>query len=426
MSISARGRQNLSKIDDLSDALEGGDERAAMDLVKSLPREGNDLFDSDAWRLAEKAIVQGWPNLAVAMINGSKAGSMDMEAALAIASEVDRLDSFEVLSAECDRFDLLRCAYKAKHARGGRPGGEVYGQALERAGRLRLEEWRGACQEGLASRWMARPKMAYELACERWGIPLWSANAAGSMAPESEGAFGAGRGSLDGVESMARHGSALGLPEETLLWSQADVESLAAEGARRGADPLWRADLLAPMLAGWEAARAYLPLAASLAQCIPGDASGRLAANFAKDVVGLGLRRWAPFMLAWSAHQPFGEKEAKAFEPVLRVCVVDASNVGLVAANIDYGSFNARMAVIAVAARQMGAMDDAATAVVGARLADLAGTPERAALFADPPFGAEMRQAWAFFHAESCRLEMGAELRTAHAKDVVRPRARGL
>lgn len=432
MPISARDRKKMSLIDELSDAMDLGVEAGAIALVRGLPAEGDPAIDHDAWMLAERAIAMGWPGLAMAMVEARKAGGMDAGSALAVSGEIDRLDSFEALSAGCGRFDLLRCAYKSRRAGPLGGPGAVHAQAIERAGRLRLGEWEAACQEGLASRWAARPKMAYESACESWGVPLWSANAAGSVGGESQRGLGIealhvlGAQELPfftlGVECMAHEGSALGLPEETLLWSQADVQSLSAETARQGSAPFWRGDLLAPMLAGWEAARIYLPRAASLASGVRKDGSGGLAERFAKDIVELGIQRWAPFMLAWSVHGPFGPAEAKAFEPVLRACVIDASNVGLVAANIDYGSFNARVAVIAVAARQAGAMDDAASAVVAARLHDMAQDPVLSSRFSNLNFGAEMSQAWRFFQAQGCRLEMGAAAQPAMGK----ARARGL
>jgi hypothetical protein len=415
MAYSKRARQRLAAIDDLFDAVKGADEDKALACVAALPKSGGDDVDDDAWRLVMEAIDKGWGRLALAMIQEDKAGGMELDVALDHACESGIYDSYQTLSAPCDRYELLRGAYRAQcGARLARDEGaptddfsSIIRDAIARADHLRMIEWDQAREEGLDKRWSARPRLGYEQSCEAWSVPLWSASAAEPILSEElpDQTKIQSVHALGDVESITQHGSALDLPSDFLLWGPADVRSLVSECAQRNDDALWRPELLVDMADSWRVARKHID---SIKSAVERAHDGRApdAQKLAAKIEKLGIQRWAPFLLAWCAHRAFNESTAKMFEPALRACVIDMSNVGLVAANIDYGSFNARVAVIAMSIRSLGGMDDAAACVISARLEDMASNPVLAKKFVEMPFGPELSKARQYFAAESCRVDM--------------------
>lgn len=214
-------------------------------------------------------------------------------------------------------------------------------------------------------------------------------------------------GAENSVECMRVRGSSLGLPEEFLLWSVPDIEAWRSEiSLSRGASPLGRPDDFEEMARSWAADVELQPAARDEIPKARSKRNPQIAAKLAAGFEKAGAQCWIPFVLCWAQHSGFKDSDSLVLGPLLDAARVDASNVGLLATNLHYGSFNARVARVAGEVRRRGGMDDAAARVVHARWEDLWCAPSVVGVLASEPFGADYQSSRAFFEAEALRAKI--------------------
>ena len=396
----------LSLIETMGEAIESGRMSNALALVQMLPGELDAAGDlqRQTWDLFEMALDADMPELALALYKEGKVHNFDLSSAMDMIGEKDCSAAVLVFAGEAGRDGLLRCAYHAAFERNQTQTGS---SALAMASKMLSRDWKDALQDGLQNRWDRREKKRYELACEELKIPLWNACAGLSVLDlaQTEEDRLAGKEQPEKVEDMRHNATALDLPHEYLLWGSEAVCAFERESEKRAGDPLWRADLLDSAIKGWHAANAALPRAKKAigaARRGKKDKSGleSLGKHLAKE----GAQPWVPFMLAWCEHQGFSDSDKEDLAPLLKVARIDARNAGLIAANLEYGSFNARIARIAMHLRQIGNMDDGAVLVARARIEDLWENPAMRKFLLDSSFVEDLKQARMFFGAEAERI----------------------
>jgi hypothetical protein len=218
------------------------------------------------------------------------------------------------------------------------------------------------------------------------------------------------------VEEAAHNGSAMDLPEDVLLWSQEAVDALSRESELRSADSAWNTTLLDSTLEGWRAAKAALPMLEKAMEAARSGGSKAKLEALCKKLSSPGASRWLPFMAAWGQHQGFSESDKQALSPLLERSVVDSGNVGLMAANMEDGSFNGRIALIAMHLRQIARMDDASLLVLRARVEDLWADPVMGKFMADSSFVDDFKKARGYFASEADRIELERATRVGSSK----------
>lgn len=407
-------------VQDLLSVIEAGDESAAIFRFDERARSGPDpREDPDELTAAfERACDAGMARLARAMLLALPEPELDRQNAFsAVAESFDP----ELLGAVVDLPDeeeLWRMAYKASRALDyqteAEPGeSQACGflQALVgRARELRRADWAGARREpgGLAGRWARRARGRYEATCEELGVPLWSASAAPCALDKGRSLqswvdMSRGDGWEGAPETMEERGWALDQPEEVLLWGPEAVEAWSAEIALHPEALAWRSADFEEMAASWGRTRAMLPWIRKEVSLCRKEEGRERAGEVARRMVEAGAERWIPFVLAWADHRGFEDGDALRFGPMLDASRVDLCNVGMVAANIDYGSFNARLARVAEEVRRRGGMDDASAQVVHARWEDLFADKTWQAFFERSSFQGDFLASRAFFEGEAIK-----------------------
>lgn len=227
--------------------------------------------------------------------------------------------------------------------------------------------WGGSPSSNLATEWLGRPSSPYKKACEREGMPWWSA--------------GAARPALAWVDEMeesplwmSRLASAIGRVEEVLLFSGLEFDLIKASIMKLSPDLSALSDF-DRFERGFEVAKFYLP------QVIKGIGDARKSKSskpiveLAKKLGAGGAGPWIPLMLAWADHSGFFKSDRKVLAPLIEQAIIDRTNVGLVAQNYNYGSFNARMAGVVEAMRLAGRIEPGAMVVLGTYISEMKSEP---------------------------------------------------
>lgn len=359
----------------------------------------------------ELAARLGEPALARALVKSAFLAGRPIDLYNTLSQEPEA-GNWSLLRALCEYLDqdqLYRAAY---HAQRGGAGAAEYRFLLEAAEERSLDQWRERAQSGLLALWDRRVKGQYETACDQLGVPAWSKACAESIGDRAAQASvrldgpGADREPESGVEARRHRDHALSLPSETLLMDRAFFTFWAQELQSPGlAEDLADLNLFR---SEWSATASAFPKLVSLWESAREEPAN--APLFAAAIRNANAQRFAPFIMAWGAHSAFTALHAKAMPEAIEACLIDRLNIGALCANIDYGSFNARMAAVAVACRQAGRMDDDATLIARARLCDLSASPALWAQITEPPFGAELRGAQEYFEAQALAIELTRSL----------------
>lgn len=398
-----------AKIEQMEQTIRKGSHHEAMALVGSLPSSIDTFEDlqSETWSLFELALQEGMPEIALAMLQEDKVHNFDIVNAVDMIGELDCPKAVPVFAEVAKASGLLRSAYHARSEH-GHGKSQVDPLAIATAASMNSKAWRSALDDGLYRRWDRRDKTRYEASCELLNIPLWSSCAASSVAElarkEVDRQNMGGEGLF--IEDMWHRGSALDLPEDFLLWSKEAVAAFMSESANQAHNPSWKPELLDQVAQGWSAACDLLP---QVCQEMPKSRQSGPTAMLALLAESLDLERaapWMPFMAAWGEHVGFHDADHAALAPWLARARIDQRNVGLVAANIHYGSFNARICRIATHLRNIGNMDDDSTLVIRARIEDLWENPVMKGYMSNSSFVDDFVAARACFNAEADRVEL--------------------
>ena len=186
------------------------------------------------------------------------------------------------------------------------------------------------------------------------------------------------------------------------LWRQAMLKDPPADPSwldkldQARASHAWASQALPRVISAMEAARSR--------DAGPGQAKALEA--IAAEFVGAGAQCWIP---TWANHKPYDDQAERALAPLWKVAILDEQNVGFLAGQWHYVSFNARVARIGVGLARHGLASDAAVAILGARIADLAQDPASRRRLDNSSFESEIRELSAEMLAMAQRLEIGGE-----------------
>lgn len=388
-------------------------------VVKSTLEEGVPHATSDGIEMGfNEAVDKGMVELCMFMFKHAHELTMDPDHVLEYVGIVCDQAMLSAISPHASEDQLLGIAYRAQcELRAGLEQDDdmcfkdMREHAIELARMHRARQWSDAILRGVGAKWAQRSPRAYEKACEEWKVPLWSKAAARDLSGcESEMSLGAS------VEYAENAGKALGLPNEMLLWSQEDVNGWRSVGDQEGNGACWEEEVFDDMCNSWaDIAARQIDIKHQMKQArglihsvaddelVRDDTSVASLASFIESCKG---GRWVPFIVAWANHAAFVKADHENLAPLLRVGMIDRANVGLVCANIDYGSFNARMALIAMHLHGMGRVDECAVRVISARLNDLWNIPAMRKTMETGSFCAEMALARDYFSASAARFDM--------------------
>lgn len=382
----------------LSLAAAEGDEQGMLELLHM----GADPGDCDSGAFAS-ALASGQTGAAALLQRFAESEGRDIGFASAFRQVCDNGEwgMAKALAPFAEEGHFLSAAYGARregHAE------EDFAFLFDGAQAAARAQWELASKEGLSRRWRDRPRGAYEAMADALAAPVWACSCAPPAASLIAG--DPKRVAFDGPQSAPewrpRESRALGLPSETLLadelffefWER-DLRAQGDAGGLRG---------LQDFHAEWGRAERSLKRLLSLNDSVRSSARSR--SQLAALIQDLQIQRVAPFILVWGAHTAFTADNAKALEPVLRACNIDLACAGFLCANLEYGSFNARVARLLLSCHPLGVVSPEATLLIHARFCDLASTPNLRSRLDSASFSSEIKQAAAYFAAQAEALEI--------------------
>lgn len=399
---------NASAWKEFKVAVDAGNENEALSAlarVRTSDSENID-FEDEGWDLACATLASGMYKACMKLFDLNLL-DYDRVDILRTAAENDDREALIKLSPWFGEEAYLRAAYAAQFELGD--GSESKLKAMEIADKKTQDRWVAAMGEGVFSDWKARSGGEYEAICQQVGAPIWSAMAAPGLF-DLEGSarewLASKTSSVEKKVYWAEHeGTAVGLASETLLWNgpefdhwltamASNAELMAGRGsllAMRDSHALAKELLQPASLAIGKARRTKNP------KCIES-----IATLFQKCDAG----RWLPFVVAWSEHAGFKDSDKLCLGPLLDACVVDEVNAGFIAANWTYGSFNARVALIAVELDKRGRVSDGAIEMIAARWRDLRSSDTMSKFIAQSSFREEIVACGEYIEARAQALSI--------------------
>lgn len=268
--------------------------------------------------------------------------------------------------------------------------------AAELIGEQRKNAWAAALREGLAARWEKRVSSAYEKACAKNKIPLWSAASAceRNLSPSAKNFF-------EMPEAACFRQGPLGNLEAATGWSELAFSSWRLELAKAGALESELADFEEMEKSCVLAVELFAKGKKAIKKAVKEQKPERVE-KIAKKFKKTGAQRWIPLLVAWAWKPRFGEfdsRGAAAIEPLLAAALVDKLNVGLIAAGID----SEQRAALLAALVERGRVCAASLEVVSGRIEDLGKRPGGEKMLAVP---------WARIVAEAERAQIDSSLAT--------------
>lgn len=375
---------------EFEESLIDGDQRGIHDLVKALRSavEKDDWSDR-AWEVysqaQESALDHDQVDVAIQIARfGSHGGDVNE---LALLGWEKRPSLGKKIAARLDTEELWRSAFTLqKYARDDWESelGQGKKWMIDKARDRLRSEWKKAIQEGMAARWEAREDCAWKRVCDQTGAPLWS-KASCPPIPEQQDDR-----REEPPEWCVERGRALDIVEDALVIGAPWVEgwSQAVEKAGASADPeLWAPERWKRMESGWRWADAHWKQWVEVMGGCSIEGTGKKArqsamsareklSKIAEEIEKEGAAWLIPALICWGRHQRVDEEMFENLAPLIERCSVNLDNVGLVAANVDYGSFNARMCALLDELDRRGQVSEEAAAAIGARWKDLKSSPQ--------------------------------------------------